>query len=97
MVCKKVAHIRDIVDIIRKLDRDSTMPLFVVDAIGLAKLPRINAEDISYVSVAEKMSDIYNRMELLSECVGKNSVTIRDNSDKIKILLSGTMCHTLIL
>ena len=61
---EKVAHIRDIVDIIRKLDRDSTMPLFVVDAIGLAKLPRINAEDISYVSVTEKMSDIYNRMEL---------------------------------
>ena len=56
---EKVAHIRDIVDdIIRKLDRDSTMPLFVVDAIGLAKLPRIHAEDISYVSVAEKMSDI---------------------------------------
>ena len=46
---EKVAHIRDIVDIIRKLNRDSTMPLFVVDAIGLAKLPRINAEDISYV------------------------------------------------
>ena len=86
---EKVAHIRDIVDIIRKLDRDSTMPLFVVDAIGLAKLPRINAEDISYVSVAEKMSDIYNRMELLSECVGKNSVTIRDNSDKIKNIVEG--------
>ena len=51
---EKVSHIRDIVDIIRKLDRDSTMSLFVVEAIGLATLPRINAEDISYVSVAEK-------------------------------------------
>ena len=30
------------------------------------------------------MSDIYNRMELLSECVGKHYVIIRDNSDKIK-------------
>ena len=36
------------------------------------------------LSAAEKMSDIYNRMELLSDCVGKNYVTVRDNSDKIK-------------
>ena len=31
---ERVVHIRDIVDIIRKLDRDSRMPPFVVDAIG---------------------------------------------------------------
>ena len=35
------------------------------------------------------MSDIYNRMELLSECVGKNYVIIRDNSDNIENIIMG--------
>ena len=64
---KKLAHTRDIVDIIRKLYQNSTFPLFVVDAIGLDKLPRINVEDISGVLVADKLSDIIID---LSECVG---------------------------
>ena len=64
----------------------------------MAKLPRINAEDISYVSVAEKNSDISNRMELLSEYVGENSVTIRDNSDKIKnIVVANNVSYSNII
>ena len=38
---------------LRKLDCDNKIPLFVVDAVGLSRLPRINAEYISYVAVTE--------------------------------------------
>ena len=40
-------------------------------------------------SLIKKMSDIYNRMELLSEGVGKNSVNIKAISDKIKNIVVG--------
>ena len=36
-----MAHIRDITDILRKLDRANTMPFFVVDSVGLAALPKL--------------------------------------------------------
>ena len=50
-----MTHIRDIVDMLRKLDRDDKITLFVVDVVGLSRLPRINAEDISYVAVTERL------------------------------------------
>ena len=42
----EMAHIRNIVDMLRKLDREDKILLFVVDAVGLSRLARINAEDI---------------------------------------------------
>ena len=59
-----------------QVDRDSTMPLFVVDGKGVAKLPHINDEDISYVSVTEKMSYIYNRIERMCLEILLTSVTM---------------------
>ena len=45
---KKTAHIQDIIDLLCTLDCNNCIRFFVVDAIGLASLPRINAKDISY-------------------------------------------------
>ena len=58
----KMAHVNDIVEQLRKLDRSNAIPFFMVDATGLALLPRINAEDISYVVVNEKLTDMFNKM-----------------------------------
>ena len=44
-------------------------PFFVVDATGLAGLPRINAEDISYVVVNEKLMDMFNKMEVMNDAM----------------------------
>jgi len=81
---EKMAHARDIVDILRNLDRASSIPLFVVDGVGLASLPRVNAEDISYVSVAEKMADICAKVDLLNNAVAMNTARSIDNENKIK-------------
>ena len=49
MRSEKTAHAIDICEIIRKLDV-TDMPLFVMDSVSFANLPRINAEDVSYVN-----------------------------------------------
>ena len=40
------------------MDRNKEIPTFVIDGFDLAKLPRINTEDITYVSVAEKVAEL---------------------------------------
>ena len=81
---EKMAHIRDIVDMLRKLDRDDKIPLFVVDAVGLSRLPRINAEDISYVAVTERLTDMFNKMNLLNDAMAANTARSLDNANNIK-------------
>ena len=81
---EKMAHIRDIVDVLRKLDRDNSMPFFVVDSVGLAGLPRINAEDISYVAVAEKITDLFSKMEIMNITIAANTTRSIENEDKLK-------------
>ena len=44
---KKTAHAFDIVEILKKLDKNKEIPTFVIDSFDLAKLPRINTEDIT--------------------------------------------------
>ena len=41
----KAAHTADICDILSTLDN---MPLYVMDSVSFARLPRINVEDVSY-------------------------------------------------
>ncbi len=78
---EKMAHIRDIVDILRNLDRTNNIPFFVVGSIGLAGLPRINAEDISYVVVAEKMADLFGKIEVLTDAVSANTMRSTQNKE----------------
>ena len=47
---------------LKKLDRDNKIPLFVVDAVGLSRLQRINAEDINYVAVTERLTNMFNKI-----------------------------------
>ena len=81
---EKVAHVRDIIEILRKLDKDNKLPLFVIDAVGLAKLPKINAEDICYVSVAEKIAQLSSKLDVLNDVVANNSVRSVKNEHDIQ-------------
>ena len=81
---EKVAHIRDIIGILRNLDKDNKLPLFVIDAVGLAKLPKINAEDICYVSVAEKIAQFSSKLDVLNDVVANNSVRSVKNEHDIQ-------------
>ena len=83
---EKMAHIRDIVDMLRKLDRDDKIPLFVVDAVGLSRLPRINDEDISYVAVTDRLTAIFNKMNLLNDVMTANTARSLDNANNIKYI-----------
>ena len=82
-----MAHIRDIVAmLLRKLDRDDKIPLFVVDDVGLSRLPPINAEDISYVAVTERLTDMFNKMNLLNDAMVANTVRNLDNANNKKYI-----------
>ena len=81
---EKVAHVRDIIERLRKLDKDNKLPLFVIDAVGLAKLPKINAEDICYVSVAEKIAQLSSKLDVLNDVVANNSVRSVKNEHDIQ-------------
>ena len=83
---EKMAHIRDIADILRKLDRKNAVPFFVVDNVGLASLPKLNSENVSSVSVAEKVAEMCNQIEI-------NSVTSIDKEAKLKSVQSVKYAH----
>ena len=83
---EKMAHIRDIIDMLRKLGRDDKIPLFVVDAVGRSRLPRINADDISYVAVTERLTDMFNQMNLVNDAMAANTARNLDNANNIKYI-----------
>ena len=80
----KMAHVNDIVEQLRTLDRSNAIPFFVVDATGLAGLPRINAEDISYVVVNEKLTDMLNKMEVMNDAIAANTCRSTNNKQRIE-------------
>ena len=74
---EKVAHVRDIIEILRKLDKDNKLPLFVIDAVGLAKLPKINAEDrpISRVVIGREV-DYRSRLIYVRYCLTNTTLCL---------------------
>ena len=67
-------------------------------SVGLASLPRINSEDISYVVVAEKITDMFKKMEVMNDAIAATTARSIDNKDKLKkICDSDTAASTLAL
>ena len=85
---EKTAHAFDIVEILKKLDKNKEIPTFVIDSFDLAKLPRINTEDITYVSVAEKVAELDAKINLMNDAIASNTVRSTNNSDTIKSIMS---------
>ena len=73
-----------IVEQLRTLDRSNAIPFFVVDATRLAGLPRINTEDISYVVVNEKLTDMLNKMEVMNDAIAANTCRSTNNKQRIE-------------
>ena len=85
---EKTAHAFDIVEILKKIDKNKEIPTFVIDSFDLAKLPRINTEDITYVSVAEKVAELDAKINLMNDAIASNTVRSTNNSDTIKSITS---------
>ena len=83
---EKMAHIGDIVDLLGELDRANRVPFFVVDSIGLAALPKLNADDINYVTVAEKMIDMFNNLEIMNDAIVANTVRSIHSEKHLQLL-----------
>ena len=64
---EKFVHAEDIYDGIKKLSDANKLPLYVTDAFGLSRLPKIDAEDTTNVSIAEKMSSFERKFATFDE------------------------------
>ena len=83
MRSEKMAHALDICKIIRSID-DTNMPMFVMDSLSFASLPRVTAEDISYVAVADKLADVTAKLNLMNDSISANTARCVSNSDRIE-------------
>ena len=67
---------------------EKTAHAFVIDGFDLAKLSRINTEDIPYVSVSEKVAELDAKINLMNDAIASNTVRSTNNSDTIKSITS---------
>ena len=62
------------------------MPLYVTDGLGLSQLPKIDAEDITNVSIAKKMSSFERKFATFDESMTAILLRSLDNSDRISAI-----------
>ena len=63
-----------------------------MDSISYASLPRVNAEDVSYVAVADSLADISANIDLMNDSISMNAARSIANADRIEIISTQTMC-----
>ena len=61
------------------------MPLFVMESISYANLPRVNA-------VADKLADISAKINLMNDSISMNAARSIANADRIETISTQTMC-----
>ena len=83
---EKFVHAEDIYDGIKKLSDANKLPLYVTDGFGLSRLPKIDAEDITNVSIAEKMSSFERKFATFDESMTAILLRSLDNSDRISAI-----------
>ena len=66
---EKFANVEDILDCLKKLDEGSALPLFVTDGKGIARLPNIDAEAFSSISVAEEVAQLDQDLKVLRDTI----------------------------
>ena len=88
---QKTAHSLDMYDMLIELEQDGKISTetFVVDAIGLMRIPRIRPEDITYVSVASKLAELESKVSAMNNVVSKI-----DNSQFINKLKDSPIKNT---
>ena len=75
---------------LKKLPTQTTntnnMPLFVMDSVSLARLPRINAEDVSYIAVASRIAETNARLDLINSLISENTARCLQNKERVQYL-----------
>ena len=62
------------------------MPLFVMDSVSFARLPRINAEDVSYIAVANRIAETNARLDLMNSLISENTARCLQNEERVQYL-----------
>ena len=61
---EKIVHVEDIYDGLKKLSDTNNLILFVTDGFGISRLPKVDAEDITNVSIAEKIASFERKFAI---------------------------------
>ena len=67
------AHVQDMLMAMNKLDNADKLPLFMIDAYSLGKIPRWHPEEVNTVSLADRMLRTENKVAALQEAVDRNT------------------------
>ena len=60
------------------------MPLFVMDSVSFASLPRINAEDVSYVAIAGRIAEMNTKLDIMNNVISENTARGLHNEECLK-------------
>ena len=63
-----------------------------MDCVSFANLPRVNAEDVSYVAVADKLAHILAKIDLMTDSISMHAARRIAYADRIETISSQTMC-----
>ena len=80
---EKFVHSEDIYDGLKKLSDANKLPLFVTDGFGVSRLPKVDAEDITNVSIAEKIAAFERKFATFDESMTSILLKSLDNADRI--------------
>ena len=73
---RKPAHLVDICEIISKLD----------DSVSFARLPRVNAKDVSYIAIASRLVETNARLDMMKTLISENAARSLQNKERVQHL-----------
>ena len=82
------AHIRDILDVIFKIDKDEYV--FLVESGGIARLPRFNAECLNVIAIDQRIADLNEQcfaLKLEASSYRNDYLRCQDDLNTIKTVL----------
>ena len=67
------------------------MPLFVMDNISFARLPRVNAEDVSYIAIASRLAETNVKLDMMNTLISENASRNLQNEERVQYLARNTV------
>ena len=83
------AHVSDIINAFKILDRVEKMPLFVIDYISLSLIPRSHPEELNNISLCDRLNQMEERLKRVEEISDKNCAENLITKDTIDKLVKG--------
>ena len=62
------------------------MPLFVMDSVSFARLPRVNAEDVSYIAIASRLAETNAKLDMMNTLISENAARSLQNEERVQYL-----------